>query len=135
MRLLRSFLALLLLAVAFGASAQSADFDKLERQLRLKPHQKEQFAQARSATQMALVASAMSLTVMKQDLEEELSKARPDFLGLLASQQAAYELNAPLFRNAGEEWNKLYALLEDDQVAIAKRYVEERLRSLPGLIK
>jgi len=74
MRLLRSFLALLLLAVAFAASAQKADFDKLEQQLRLKPHQKEQFAQARSA------------------------------------------------------------LLEDDQVAIAKRYVEERLKSLPGLI-
>lgn len=134
MRPLRSFLALLLLAVSFGASAQKADFDKLEQQLRLKPHQKEQFAQARSATQMALVASAMSLTLLQRELGEELSKARPDFMGLLTSQQAAYELNAPLFRNAAEEWSKLYALLEDDQVAIAKRYVEERLRSFPGLM-
>jgi hypothetical protein len=125
---------LLLLAASLGAAAQSADLDRLERQLRLKPHQKEQFDRASAATQTALVASAMSLAVMKQDLESELAKPRPDLLGLLASQQAAYELNLPLFKSAAEEWNRLYGLLEDDQVAIAKRYVEERLRSLPGLL-
>lgn len=133
MKMLRAFLALLLLAVSFGASAQKADFDKLERELRLKPHQKEQFGMAKSATQMALVASAMSLTVLQRELADELSKPRPDFGGLFTSQMAAYELNAPLFRNAAEEWSKLYALLEDDQVVIAKRYVEGLLRSLPRL--
>jgi hypothetical protein len=135
MKPLRAFLALLLLALSFGASAQKEDFDRVERQLRLKPHQKVQFDQAKSATQMALVASAMSFTVLQRELADELSKPRPDFAGLWASQQAAIELNAPLFRNAAEEWNKLYALLEDDQVVIAKRYVEGLLRNLPGLVR
>ena len=76
----------------------------------------------------------MSLTLLKQELADELSKKRPDLTGLLTSQRAAYELNAPLFAKASEEWSKLYALLEDDQVAIARRYVEKQLRSLPGLL-
>jgi len=134
MKLLRAFLAFVLLAASLGATAQSADFDKLERELRLKPHQKEQFDIASAATQRALVASAFALLQAKEQLREELGKNKPDLRSLLRSQEAAYELARPLFREAGDEWSKLYALLDDDQVAIAKRYVEERLRSLPGLI-
>jgi hypothetical protein len=127
---------LLLLAVSFaaGAAASSAEFDQLERQLRLKPHQKEQFAMASSATQIALVATAMSLSQLKSELADELAKPRPDFSGLIRSQQAAFNLNEPLFRQAADEWNRLYELLEPDQVAIAKRYVEQKLRQLPGLL-
>ena len=135
MKLPRVFLALLLLAASLAAAAQSADFDKLERELRLKPHQKVQFDIASAATQRALVASAFALLHAKEQLREELGKNKPDLRALLRSQEAAYELARPLFREAGDEWSKLYALLDDDQVAIAKRYVEERLRSLPGLIK
>jgi hypothetical protein len=136
MRLLRSFFAFVLMAASFTASAasSSADFDQLERQLRLKPHQKEQFAMASSATQTALVATAMSLALLKNDLADELQKPRPDLAGILRSQQAAFALNEPLYREATDEWNKLYVLLEPDQVALAKRYVEEKLRSLPGFL-
>lgn len=136
MLILRSLLTLLLLAASFGAgaAAHSGDFDQLERQLRLKPHQKEQFAMASSATQIALVATAMSLSQLKQELADELSKPRPDFSGLIRSQQAAFSLNEPLFRQAADEWNKLYVLLEPDQVAIAKRYLEDKMRALPGLL-
>lgn len=132
MKALRALIALLLLAISFGANAQKEDFDRLERQLKLKPHQREQFEEAKAATSIAMVASAMSLTMLKQELADELSKARPDFTGLLRSQAAAFELNSPLFRKATDEWSKLYALLEDDQVVIARRYVEGKLRSLPG---
>jgi hypothetical protein len=133
---LRALLALLLLAVSFGAAAQSsAEFDRLERQLRLKPHQKAQFDMASAATQRALVASAFALLQAKEQLREELGKERPDLATLLRSQEAAFELARPLFREAGDEWTRLYALLDDDQVVIARRYAEERLRSLPGLIR
>jgi hypothetical protein len=135
MRLIRSLLALLLLATSLAAGAQGSELKQLERQLRLKPHQKEQFELASSATQIALVASAMSLTLLKQELADELMKPRPDFAGLFIAQQAAYDLNRPLFRTAADEWSKLYALLDGDQVAIARRYAEERLRSFPGLLK
>ena len=131
MRLVRCFLALVLLAVSFGASADRGEFQRLERQLRLKPHQKELYYDAAAATQLALVASAMSLTQLKQELTEELLKPRPDFAGLLAAQGAAYELNRPLFEDAAAKWSRLYALLEDDQIVILRRFVERKLGSLP----
>src|SRR4051812_40024853 len=123
MRLVRCFLAFVLVAVSFGASADRDrdDFQRLERQFRLKPYQKELYEEAAAATQLALVASAMSLTQLKQEFTEELLKPRPDFRGLLASQGAAYELNRPLFEDAADKWSRLYALLEDDQIVILKR--------------
>ena len=135
MRLVRCFLALVLLAVSFGASAERGEYQQLERQLRLKPHQKAVYDDAAAATQLALVASAMSLTQLKQELTEELLKPRPDFAGLLASQSAAYELNRPLFEDAADKWSRLYALLEDDQVVIVRRFVERKLGSLPFALK
>lgn len=133
MTLLRNLLALFLLALPFAAAAQIQDFDQLEKRLRLKPHQQEQFNLARGATQRALVSSALSAMELKDRLREELGKARPDVGALLDAQEAAFERNRPLFREARDEWVKLYALLDDDQVAIARRFIEEKLSSLPRL--
>ncbi|HET7728715.1 MAG TPA: hypothetical protein VFK48_01665 [Usitatibacter sp.] len=133
--MLRFLLAALLMGLSLGASAQRVEFDRLEQQLRLKPHQKVQFDLATAATQRALLASAMELMQLKQRLADELQKPRPDLGTLLLQQENAFELSKPLFREAGEEWKKLYALMDDDQVAIAKRYVEEQLRGLPGLLR
>lgn len=134
MSLLRRIALLLtLLALPLGAAAQIQDFDQLERRLRLKPHQQAQFNLARGATQRALVSTALSAMELKDRLREELGKARPDVGALLDAQEAAFERNRPLFREAGDEWVKLYALLDDDQVAIARRFIEEKLSGLPRL--
>jgi hypothetical protein len=119
------------LGASFGAAAQSIDFAPLEKKLRLKPEQKAQFDRASSATQRALVSSAMAAVDLKGRLQDELMKARPDFGALFASQQAAIEMNRPLFREARDEWVKLYELLDNGQTAMARRYIEEQLRGLP----
>lgn len=131
MRALRAFLGIVLLAVSFGAAAQIEGFDRLEKQLKLKPHQKEQFDKASAATQRALVSSALAALQLKEKLRDELSKNRPDVGALLAAQDAAFEQNRPLFREARDEWVRLYALLDDDQVAIAKSFIDEKLSKLP----
>lgn len=136
------FLRLLVLAVALAVPAaapaattlripelrlQVPDFDRLERELRLKPFQRAQFDIAVAALRRALFASAGSLMDFKAQLADELLRPRPDFLALLERQRAAYELAAPLYREALDEWARLYALLEDDQVVIAKRFLREAL--------
>ena len=125
MRLVRAVAFLLLALAAFGAAAQPVqmpDFKRLERDLKLKPHQREQYDVAVAALKRSLIASAGTLMELKQQLSDELAKGEPDFRGLLRRQAAAFEINAPIYREAGDEWSKLYALLEDDQVVIAKRF-------------
>ena len=129
----RIFLTTALLAASLGAGAQGIDFGQLAKKLHLKPEQKAQFDKASSATQRALVSSAMAAMELKSRLQEELLKAKPDFLALIASQDAVIEMNRPLFREAGDELAKLYELLDDGQTAIAKRFIEEKLRGLPKL--
>jgi hypothetical protein len=119
-----------LLAMPFAALAQSVqmpDFQKLERELRLKPHQKAQYDIAVTSLKRSLIASASTLNELRQQLADELGKSQPDFMTLLSRQRAAYELNAPIYRETLDEWGKLYALLEDDQVLIAKRFLKEAL--------
>ena len=135
MPILRILLAALLMGLSLGASAQRVDFDRLEQQLRLKPHQKVQFDLATAATQRAMLASAMELMQLKQRLADELMKPRPDLGALLSQHERAFELSKPLFKEAGDEWTKLYALMDDDQVAIARRYVEDQLGNLPRLLR
>jgi hypothetical protein len=116
-----------------GAAAQAIDFGQLEKKLHLKPEQKAQFDKASSATQRALVSSAMAAMELKDRLQVELMKPMPDFGALIASQDAAIEMNRPLFREARDEWVRLYALLDDGQTALARKYLEEKLRGLPAL--
>lgn len=136
-RLLLAFLALLAFGAAAAPAAPMPDFQRLERELRLKPHQRAQYDVAVLSLKRALIASAASLLEVKQQLAEELTKQRPDFLALLERNRAAYELAAPLYREALEEWGRLYALLEDDQVLIARRFLREALDGmrleLPGM--
>lgn len=134
MKVLRLWVFALLLAC--GATAQAAitiqlpDFQRLERELKLKPNQKVQFDAATLSLKRTLLAIGPALLEVKQQLAEELMKDRPDFMGLLQRQRAAYELAAPLFRETYAEWGKLYALLEDDQVVVAKRFLQEAIDSV-----
>ena len=128
----RAALAALLLAFSFGAHAGplDRDFHALERQLRLNPMQKEQFDMAVAATQRAFLAVAMSGLQIQQRMQAEMKKDRPDLNLLYDIQEQVIEQNQPLFRDARDEWSKLYSLLDEDQVRIARRYIEQRLAPL-----
>jgi hypothetical protein len=123
---------LALFFISFGAMAGpfDRDFERLERQLRLKPAQKEQFDQAVAATQRALLAVAMSGLQIKERIAQELAKPRPDLNTLYDIHEQVIEQNKPLFREARNEWQELYGLLDEEQVAIAKRYIEDKLNIL-----
>ena len=130
--MLRIVLAALLLALSFGAGAfpLDRDFERLERQLRMKPAQKEQFDVAVASTKRALLAVAMSGLQIKERMTQELAKPRPDLNTLYDIHEQVIEQNKPLFREARIEWQRLYELLDPDQVAIAKRYIEDKLNIL-----
>jgi hypothetical protein len=124
----RLLLTALLLAVACSASALSMPrFDTLEVKLKIRPEQKQQFDAAAGATQRAILAVGLTVLQLKDKLGEELLKPRPDFRSFVETQEALIEQTKPLFREAREEWAKLYALLDDEQLAIAKSFVDEHI--------
>lgn len=127
-----SFLCLFLLILSWSAAAGplDGDFDRLERALRLKPMQKEQFEVAVASTRRSLLAVAMAGLQVKERIAQELAKPRPDLNALYDIHEQVIEQNKPLFRETRNEWQKLYALLDDEQVGIAKRYLEDKLNIL-----
>lgn len=130
MNIARPLVAFFLLCVSFSACAIDLGFDRLEKELRIRPNQKAQFDSAVAATQRALLGVALNGLQMKQRLEEELQKPRPDLGALARSQEDMIDQVRPLFREARDEWMKLYDVLDDDQVGIAKDFVRERLGRL-----
>ena len=134
MRFARTLALLALLLAAFTAGAtefsRGLGFDGLERSLRLRPAQKEQYDLAVGATQRALLALALQGMQLKERAADELKKPRPDFEGLARSQEDLVEDLRPLFREAREEWLRLYAMLDADQAGIAKSFVQDRLGEL-----
>lgn len=130
--MLRIFLGILLLVFSFGASAGplDRDFERLELALHLKPHQKVQFDFAVAATRRALLAVAMSAMQVKERTTQELAKPRPDLNLLYDIYDQVIEQNKPLFREARDEWTKLQSLLDDRQVELVKRYIEDKLNIL-----
>ena len=131
MKVFRLAAALILLALSMAASAQQMPrFDQLEQRLKIRPEQKEQFDMAVGATKRALLAVGLSFMEVKQRLAEELMKPRPDFSRLADSYDRIIEQHRPLFREAGAEWKKLYAILDDEQVDIVKDFLHENLGRL-----
>ena len=131
MKAFRLAAALILLALSMAASAQQMPrFDQLEQRLKIRPEQKEQFDMAVGATKRALLAVGLSFMEVKQRLAEELMKPRPDFSRLADSYDRIIEQHRPLFREAGAEWKKLYAILDDEQVEIVKDFLHENLGRL-----
>ena len=123
--------AAILLAVSFGASAAAMPrFDKLEQTLKFRPEQKEQFDAAVGATQRALLAVAVSAMKVKQRLDEELNKPWPNLGVFYELHEEIVEQNRPLFEQAGQEWKKLYALLDPEQVDIARQFLRDNLGRL-----
>ncbi len=130
-QLVRVLGAVLLFTVSLGAAAAALPrFDQLEEKLNLRPEQKSQFDIAVASTQRALLAVALTAMQLKQQLVDELAKPRPDFSTLANAHEALIEQNRPLFKAAGDEWKKFYALLDDDQLVIARKYLRENLDDL-----
>jgi RNA polymerase subunit RPABC4/transcription elongation factor Spt4 len=116
----------LFFAASLGASASlMPDFDALEQKLKIRAEQKDQFEMAVGATKRALFAVGLAALQLKQRLAQELMKDRPDFSALAREQEMVVDQTRPLFREAGEEWKKLYAILDPEQVQIAKSYLKE----------
>jgi hypothetical protein len=122
----RAIGAAILLAASLGATAASLpNFDELEQKLKIRSEQKDQFDMAVGSTKRALFAVGLAALQLKQRLTQELLKDRPDFGALAREQETLFEQARPLFRDAGEEWKKLYAILDDEQVQIARSYLKE----------
>ena len=128
----RFLLAIVFLAASLGAAAGPLDpeFDRLERALRLKPAQKEQFDVAVASTKRALLAVAMAGMQVKERLAQELAKPRPDLNALYDFHEQVIEENKPLFREARNEWSRLHSMLDPQQVDLVKRYLEDKLNIL-----
>jgi hypothetical protein len=130
--LMRAFIAVLLLAAACGAQAQllGPRYDELEARLKLNPAQKEQFDVAKGATQRALLSIGLVVLEIKGRLAAELSKDRPDFESLARDPDAIVAQVRPHFREARDEWSKLYAMMDDAQVAVARDYMDKQFAQL-----
>lgn len=108
-------------------------FDELERSLHLDPAQHAQFDTAVSATQRALLSVAFGALQLKDRVAAELAKPKPDLAQLARAQDEIVAQSRPLFREARHEWERLYAMLDAEQVRTTKAYVEARLARLQDL--
>ena len=128
---LRAFLALLLVGLSLGALAQSMpNFDELEKRLHIRPDQKDQYDLAVGATKRALLSVGLAAMQMKDALVQELAKPRPDFRELARRQNQLIDDQRPLFREAGEQWRRLYKVLDPGQVDAVRDFLRENLGRL-----
>ena len=128
---IRAFFAMIAATLAMSASAlEMPRFEQLERQLKIRPQQKEQFEMAVGATKRALLAVSLSAMEMKQRLAEELLSPNPDFSRLFEGADRLFEQHTPLFKEAAREWKKLYAQLDDKQVETVKRFLLDNLGAI-----
>lgn len=137
--LIRGLLVFALLAPVFAlftpavAWAQQYGFEELERSLRMTPYQKQQFDVATAATQRAMVAIGLGALQAKSRVAQELLKDKPDPDALFMAQEELVEFSKPHLRTARDEWLRLYALMDDDQVRTARAFIEQRLRRLEDI--
>ncbi len=131
---LRAALALsaLLLSLAAGASPFPR-LDQFGKSLNLTPAQQVQFDAAVASTQRVIVAAAIDGMQMKAQVNAEFAKPRPDLEALARAKDASAERLKPLHDASRAEWLKLYAMLGDDQVAIVKSYLEDKMEHLDAL--
>lgn len=132
MKAARAVFALLVLAFSMAASAAPAmpRFDELKQRLQIRPDQEEQYDLAVGATKRALLSVGLSMMEMKQRLAEELMKPEPDFSHFFDNADRVFDQQRPLFEEAGREWKKLYALLDDKQIQVVKKFLLDNLGAM-----
>ena len=118
-------------AHALSFHVEVPDFEQLEGQLRLRPQQKAQYYVAVHVTKRALMAVALVGLQIKERLGHEFSKARPDFSALYQAHEQLVEEARPHFRDAHREWARLYAMMDEQQIAIAKAFIRDKLHFFP----
>jgi hypothetical protein len=133
----RSLLAAVAAFVAFGLPAAHADFPgagisfpaitKVERKLNLTPEQKEQFDVALAASKVAFLALEANHKELRQFAQKELANARPNLEALSGEFDDAMEFGRTATRKARAEWLKLYAMLSDEQVAVVRDALQEKI--------
>jgi hypothetical protein len=136
--MLRLIAACLLLLASFAAPAQALpqldlQLERLEKQLKLTPDQKEQYEMAVGATKRLMLGLTLAAMEAKDRLAAELAKPRPDFGSLAGLQEEILENSKTLRREAREEWMKLYGMLDQAQVAELRDFLQRRLDHL-GLL-
>src|SRR5258707_12020333 len=94
---------------------------------RVEPTVKEQFDITVGSTRRALLAVGIAALELKDRLASELAKPAPDFRAFARANDDIIEQTRPLFKDAGMEWKKLYALLDDEQIGIAKSFWSDNL--------
>ena len=103
------------------------DFGGLELELRLKPVQKKQFDIAVAASQRALMSVAIAGLQVKERLSRELDKPLPDLNVLYRLHAEAFEMAGPNFREARDEWERFFRLLDKRQVEATKNFLRDKL--------
>ena len=139
--MIRSFVAALMLTLAWSVSAapsggdlsQFLQLDRLEQSLRLKPGQQEQYDAAVGATKRLVLALSLAGIQAKERLAAELAKPNPDFRSLERLGDDLMLETRTLRREALQEWQKLYAMLDDAQVAELREFLQRRVDHL-GLL-
>jgi len=127
----RALFALFLACLSLGAFAQSMpNFDELEKRLNIRPDQKDQYDLAVGATKRALLSVGLAAMQMKDALVQELAKPRPDFRELARKQNQLIDDQRPLFREAGQQWQRLYKILDPRQVDTVRDFLRENLGRL-----
>jgi hypothetical protein len=133
-RTLRAAFALgaLLLSLAAGASPFPR-LDQFGKSLNLSPAQQAQFDAAVASTQRVIVAAAIDGMQLKAQVKAEFAKPRPDLEALARAKDASAERLKPLHEASRAEWLRFYATLGDDQVAIVKSFLEDKMEHLDAL--
>ncbi len=128
----RFFYALLFFALLapgwVAAQLPGFGFEGVETSLRMTPYQKQQFDVAVTATQRAMIAIGLGAIQAKSRIAQELLKDKPDPDAFFMAQDEMVEFSKGHVRGARDEWLRLYTMLDEDQVRVAREFVEEKLR-------
>ena len=131
---LRAASALAALLLSFTAGALPFPrLDQFGKSLNLSPPQQAQFDAAVAATQRVVMAAAIDGMQMKALVKAEFAKPRPDLEVIARARDASAARLKPLHDASRAEWLKFYATLGDDQVAIVKSYLEDKMDHLEAL--
>jgi hypothetical protein len=114
-------------AASPGAEVSFPAIARIEQKLNLTADQKAQFEVALAASKTAFLAIEENHKELKAFAEQELANTRHDLELLAAELDDAMELGRVQRHNARAEWLKLYAMLSDDQVAVVKTALQEKI--------
>lgn len=134
--LIHAFAATLVALFSLTASASLPplpQLEQLEESLKLTPEQKIQYDLAVAATKRMVMGTALIGLEMKERLTQEFAKPRPDLGALADLRESLVAQTKPLRREARDEWLKLYEMLDQDQVATLKSFLENKMDQL-GLL-